>query len=497
MNLNKLLNSRKLKYGAVAILFSAAFIAVVIVANLIFTALDDKYNLKYDMTSDSIFTISQATEEILSDIDDEITIKFLMPLDKAAEAEYSNTGFVVGKYIVECAESYAQKFDNIKIEYVDMVRSPAEINKYRQSGDIKTTSVIVESSLRYKIISQRDFLANDGTYIVGFNGEMKFTSAILEVTNPSQPVVTFTANHGEPVDAKLHEAFINAGYIVEYKDLSLDPINSETKIIVINNPTTDFLGLNSAKEGGISEIELLNDYMNNFGHIMVFFSADNTAQLPELEELLTSRGIKVNRGSVIKDMGMALSSDGYMSVASPAGEMYGSTITNGITARMVTTLSSPIDILFTDKETSDDGSYVYTSGTTYVDPVLSTSANSEAVMPDGTVTSGPFNTMVLSSKYNYVNNEKKYSHLLVTSTGYFANFVGDTSYGNEKLLYNAMKLMGQEKVPTDIGYKLFDSQTLEKIDQKAITNWAWFLIAVIPVTVAVIGLVVWLRRRHR
>ncbi len=483
-------SSRKFKYGSVAMIFSALFVVMVIIVNLVFTSLDEKYNLNYDMTSDGVFTITEATEKVLEGIDTEVSIKFLQPIDKIAESD-------AGKYVKECAESYAQKFDNISVEYIDMVRYPVLTNKYRESGDFSSTSVIVESSLRYKIIPLNSFFAASNGYAVGFNGEMKLTSAILQVTDPAQPVVTFTQNHGETVPASLLEVFTNAGYTVEKKDISVDAINPETKIIVINNPTVDFFGLNSAKEGGVSEIEILNDYMNNFGHVMVFLSPDNTAQLPELEALLASRGIKVNRGSKIKDMGAALTADGYVSIANPVGEMYGATITNGVTGRTVIANSAPIEILFTDKQVSDDGAYVYTYDTIYVDPVLSTSDKAVASQANQTEIAGTFYTMVLSSKFNYVNNEKVYSHLLVTSTDTFSDYIGFSSYGNENVLYNAMTIMGKEKVPTDISYKMFDNTTLEKIDMDAIETWSWILIGAIPLVVALVGLFVWIRRRHR
>ena len=128
MNKKNIFNSRKLKYGTVAMVFSIAFVIMVIVANLIFTALDDRFNLKYDMTSEKLFTITEATENLLSDLDTEVSIKFMMPIDKVEENG-------IGKYVLECAQSYAQKFDNIKLECIDMVGNPALINKYKQNGE--------------------------------------------------------------------------------------------------------------------------------------------------------------------------------------------------------------------------------------------------------------------------------------------------------------------------------------------------------------------------
>lgn len=491
MDIKNIFNSRKFKYGSVAILFSALFVVAVIVINLIFTALDDKYNLKYDMTKSGIFTLTDATEQVLEGIDSEVSIKFLMPIDKVEESE-------TGKYIKECAESYAQKFENIKLEYIDMARYPAQINKYRESGAIKTTSVIVESSLRYKVLPVTSFFVSNGQQIVGFNGEMRLTSAILQVTNPVQPVVTFTKNHGETIPSSMVEIFTNAGYVVEQRDISLETISPDTQIIVINNPTTDFFGLNAAKEGNVSEIEIINNFMNNFGHVMVFLSADNTSKLPELEELLASRGLYVNRGSKIADMGTPISNDGLAYIAEYVGEMYGGSLHNDVTGRTVMYNAAPIDILFTDKETDEDtGAYVYKYDNIYVDPVLSTSSDSVTELADGTKKYGPFTTMALSSKFDYVNNEKIYSHMLVCSSDSFSAFMGSNSYGNEKLLYNTMKLMGKEKTPSDIEHKLFDNYALETIDQNAVNMWSWILICIIPLIICAAGIVVWAGRRHR
>ncbi|MBQ9940835.1 MAG: Gldg family protein [Clostridia bacterium] len=491
MKIKQLLNSRKFKYGSVAVVFSALFILVVIVANLIFTALDEKFNLKYDMTDQGVFTLTDATRDALEGTEGEVIIKFLQPIDKVGSDD-------LGKYIKECAESYAREFDNVRIEYIDMGRYPAQINKYRESGAILSTSVIVESSLRYKVIPIENFFVASQNMIVGFNGEMRFTSAILQVTNPVQPVVTFTKNHGETVAPTMVEVFTNAGYIVEQKDISREPLNPETKIIVISNPTTDFFGLNAAKEGNVSEIEILNEFMNNFGHVMVFMSPDNISSLTELDEFLALYGIKVNRGSKIKDMGAAVSSDGYAAVSEYTGQMFGKSLHKDIKGRTVMYNAAPIDILFTDRETDEEtGAFVYKYDNIYVDPVLATTGQAVSADQNGNEIKGPFYTMAISSKFRYEDNIKKYSHLLVASTDYFSNFIGSNSYGNEKLLYNAMNIMGQEKTPDGIEYKLFDNTTLEKISQSAVSAWSWVLICIIPLLVSFAGVAVWLVRRHR
>ena len=63
MDIKNIFNSRKFKYGSVAMLFSVLFVAAVIVVNLIFTALDDKFNLKYDRKEVFIFKLGEGNDQ--------------------------------------------------------------------------------------------------------------------------------------------------------------------------------------------------------------------------------------------------------------------------------------------------------------------------------------------------------------------------------------------------------------------------------------------------
>ena len=49
------MKNRNLKYGGVAVALTAAFIAIVVVVNVIFTALSAKFNWYTDLTSAGIY----------------------------------------------------------------------------------------------------------------------------------------------------------------------------------------------------------------------------------------------------------------------------------------------------------------------------------------------------------------------------------------------------------------------------------------------------------
>ena len=53
-----LLKTKKFKYGALAVCFSVAVIALIIVANSVVSALSLKYGWFFDMTENTIITVS-------------------------------------------------------------------------------------------------------------------------------------------------------------------------------------------------------------------------------------------------------------------------------------------------------------------------------------------------------------------------------------------------------------------------------------------------------
>ena len=80
MNRNGFFKTKSFRYGSTATAFTAAFIAFVLVFNIIFTALANRYMWYIDMTNEEIFTLCDATKELLADVDEEINIYFAASL---------------------------------------------------------------------------------------------------------------------------------------------------------------------------------------------------------------------------------------------------------------------------------------------------------------------------------------------------------------------------------------------------------------------------------
>jgi len=505
MKLSALKNTKKLKYGSLAVAFIAVVVAAIILFNVVFTALAEKYGFYLDLTSSNLYGITDDGIGLLQDAFDSFTkqnkevpkvkIMFMQPLDVLQSSTSYNL-------VINCAEAIDREFDNVEIEYFDIISHPEAVKKYTDYGyQPKTTSVIIESELGMRLFTfESCFVTNEDGSLYAFQGEMKFVAAILGVTNENVPVATFTIGHGEAKDVWLEQMFLNSGYEIQYKNLAIDEIDERTLVLVINNPTTDFLGI-TASAGGISEIDKIADFLNNFKNVM-FFTSPEAPKLPELSGLLEEWGIELLHQHIISDASQSVPGNVNNLICdyttqNDETKIYANALTyklTGVTNPIMTVANRavPLKILY---ETKGD--------TRTVQSVLSTSKNAyiqnwNDQIGDYETENGVFNVMTISTKYDYKNNERVYAHLLVCGTSNFtsSDITGDT-YGNSHIMYQAIKLFSQEfvRVPVGIESKKVENYTLT-IEAETAKTVGIVVSTVLPMLICIAGCFVWLRRRH-
>ena len=112
--------TRKLKYGALAIVLTAIVIAAVIIFNAIFSSLVYKYNWYVDMTKEGVYGLSDAGRAMLDDITEPINIIFCEPYD-----DLENDAAM--KMIFSLVKEMAASYNNITYEYVDIIKNPTAV----------------------------------------------------------------------------------------------------------------------------------------------------------------------------------------------------------------------------------------------------------------------------------------------------------------------------------------------------------------------------------
>ena len=495
--MNKFFEKKKFKYGATAIAFTCICVAAVILFNVIFSALADKFLWSVDMTSEQLFTLSDATHELLKDTDEEITINFCQPLDKLVEDETLNL-------IYQCAREYEKAFDNISVEYIDIITNPSIIEKYANSSNtkIKTTSVVVTSETDFRTFTKESFFATDSETqeVLAFDGELKFTSAILQLTADS-PIAYFSVGHGETTGTSdatrpdLWNLFVTAGYDVRTIDLTKEEFDEEAQVLIINDPKKDFLGFKDE----VNEIDKIAKFLDNLGSLMVFVDPQ-TPDLPELEALLEEWGIRIE-DAVIKDNTNALSADGLKLDAYYPTDTMGSSLHNTLRSydsipKTVVSYARPLTVLW-----GVDGNDITNSvSTRHASAVLTTydTAKAYAFDEETELTSkAPFNLMTITREEQIIDNEIYYSYVMVTGSTAFADdaYLHSSAYANSEILYSAMRVMGKETVPTNIDHKYLEDESLD-ITTEVANNWTLIVSVIAPLIVFTVGVVIQIRRKH-
>ena len=489
-------DKKTLKYGSASVILAVFFIALIFVLNLVVTSLTERFNLFVDLTKEQLYEISDASHALLEDMGDgEIKFIFLTPLDELDENEYA-------KSVKTLALEYEAKYKNIKIEYIDMLKNPSAVAKYRRDYDLKATTIIVESDKRHTAFDMSECFVytqdQSGAYqYYAFNGEYRFTSSLIKVTREEMPRALFVTNHSETVPVQLKALLVDAGFVVENIDLSQNEIPEDTKLMVINDPKKDFTGIESEDQGK-SEITRLSRYLEGGGNAMLFVSPD-TPELSNLDELCENWGVGIRHGYQIIDEQNSVASMNSLALitryVSEAVEDETMDLTkfhkrlsgadNPI--KTVSFYTVPLEILPVTDVSHSVGAIL----ATYYTASIPETANENVSVP----------VLVAASnrEFNEETTETDVNYLIVGGSTYLAGdvFLGTyrNTYGNTEIIKSIVSEITDETMMLDVNYKVYNDTTLT-IDNRTSQNWLIALIAALPTVVLLAAFLVFLKRRH-
>ncbi len=534
------LYKKKLKYGSIATVITVVFIVFVIVINLIAGILTDRKNLKLDLTKEKYYEVSDKTTDYLKTIDQDVEIALM-----GKKADYE-TSTAYAKMIVEILERYKQSSEHISVEFYDIASNPDVVSKYSQNynGTIQEGNIVVSSGDRVKVMSINDLFtfeqsAYGSSSIKGFNGEQLLTSAVMSVTNVNPKKVGFITFYNNQYIynglnkksiEKLNTILSLNGYEIDQLDIFSDEISPEKyDMVVLPAPSTD-----------ISEdcIKKLEDFLYNGGNLdknMIYIADIFQYRTPNIDEFLEVWGIKIGDEQIVesdesKIQNVVISlGDDLAKVPSAisfiADEKYGENLSN-TKLPIVTPNARAINLLFDANVDRTTTALLKTSDTTYLYPLQrkdspnldenlldlnldenqeTTEAETEAATeattefdPDS-AEKGSQVVMALASKTSMdENNQQHINNVLVIGGSAFTdeNIISANLYNNAEFLINTINDISGN----DNGIIIADKNiTFDYIDIKAsqarVINRV--IMFVIPLSVCVAGVIVFIRRRNR
>ena len=496
----KLMSSRKFKYGSSAVVFTIVFVVLVLLVNALLSVVDSKTGgLYFDLTSEKLFSITDASREALKDVTLPVEIIFCREADLIASSDYASP-------IKRLAESYEKEFSNITVSFHDIVSDPVFFNKFKKSSTdtISDSSVIVYCPTTgisdvYTLETMYKFSTSGNLF--AFDGENKLTTGILRTARPQTLKAGFTKGHGESGGNNLMYVLAEQGYETSSIDLkTITPAElSSYNLVVICDPKNDFTGVSEEKEGNVNEIALLDSYLtNSFGNLMVFLNPE-TETLPELHGFLSDEwGISYESGTLLRESkSNAVSSDGFALLASYSAEtgsagyvLHSSFSKNGTSARALFDYAMPLSKTFDSK------------GYKTVSTVALTSADCVGVRST-VLEKRPSSPVMLISDYSRtINGANKHAYVLVSGSSYFLNYLPTSiahtkasQYGNNDLVKGALRLMGNTNIAANIDFKVLDETNIS-VTRADVDKLTKRLGIIFPVIIAVIGIAVFFKRKY-
>ena len=172
-------HSRRFKFGSLATVITAVFVAAIILINVVAGLLLDRFPISIDLTADNRFELTQDSIDFLAGLEQDVKITVL-----ADEATFENAG-VYYKQIYEIIRDYAQHSSRVTVEFRSITKNPGLADDY-PSEQLEEGDIIVETDKRYRKIDNGSLVSvtttSYGTSTYSSQAEQQVTSALMYVT---------------------------------------------------------------------------------------------------------------------------------------------------------------------------------------------------------------------------------------------------------------------------------------------------------------------------
>jgi ABC-type uncharacterized transport system involved in gliding motility auxiliary subunit len=251
---------------------------LIVLGILIFIeAISYRHHKRFDLTTDSRYTLSQQSRQILSSLQKDIK----------AIAFYKE-GQLEKEPIKNLLEQYAYSSKHFTFEFIDPDRKPELAEKYK-IADYET--IVLECNGREERIYKGD--------------EQRITNGILKVIRNEKKTVYFTKGHGEHEILDFSKrgysaariAMEDENYIIKDILLLREKIPADASVVIISGPQKDFFE---------SEIKEIASYLEKGGKV-IFMIDPYTS--PRISEFLKQYDILLGDDMIIDTLSRLFGAD--------------------------------------------------------------------------------------------------------------------------------------------------------------------------------------------
>lgn len=278
--------SDKLKKGS---LFRTSLMVVVVVLCVVANLFVKQLDFSADISKNGLYTVSKRSVQLVESVKDKVTLYYMVAEGK----EDPSVDKIIAKY--------DKLNSNVNVVKKDPILYPQFTKKYTKDNLYQNSVIVVnETQDRFKVVPYDDMFQFDynasGQYdLTGVDVEGQITSAIQYVTNKELAKMYVVSGHGElELDAAVTKALEKQNITVEtLSTITVSKIPDDCKILVMNGPTADISD---------DELTMIKVYLKNGGKA-IFTVSYTTDEMPNFDALLKYYNIYITKGIAAESQG--------------------------------------------------------------------------------------------------------------------------------------------------------------------------------------------------
>lgn len=489
----------------VSVSLACAFLALVMLNYLS----GSFFYLRADRSNRRFYSLSEKTRSMMSALRGEISVVVLV---RAGNEEKKDTLRDIMSLLDEY-EQFSRGVEGFRFRArrVDPDRDLAMAEAVQQKYGLTSADTVVFASgdktkcvpLRHVVeYEYKATMAGMAAVRKAFRGEEMFSSAVLSVTQKEVPVACFVRGHGEYdiTDFAKHEGYSEVAKRirqdnVEVRSISLleeKGIPADCDVLVVGGPKKKFHE---------SESSAIGAYLRRNGSLLLLIDAGRTSGL---ESLLNEWGVHLPAAKVVeKTLILVGGEDGFVALPQTGEELcvrrWGrhritERLEEGSTVFYLPRPVLPLPLAAVDSAGTVDRPRVAVLAESTEDGWAETDFGQTPPEYDpGMDVPGPVPVAIAAERGTSGSGMELRSARIVVAGD--SDFVvnGRIAGGNEDFFMGALNWLLERESLIGVGPKLYDTVPLRMDDRQ--TLWALLaLVAVIPGTVFLIGLSVWLMR---
>ena len=505
---------KRLKHGALSIVFTVIFVAAIVLINIIFNMVLDRFDITADLTDKALYSIEDSTAEYLAGIDDSVSI-----IVAAEETAFENS-YEYFKQVSEIAKRFAASNPKFVIEYRDLDENPTFYAKY--GNTLSVGSIIVESAKtgRHVIVTDEDYLSPRYYYTDPYSGsteeitynyyymyaqmgysafvsaeyyaaaERSLLSAVMNVTNENPVRVAFLTGYGAKDSSSAFGSLLESNaFTVESLEIeTVERIDSDIDFAVVLAPLYDY------SNDDINKLDMWLDNGGMYGKNLLYVPAAQVDVLPNLNSYIREWGLSLESGYLYQ------TNTDYGYIASPTYQQLSlddSDYSGGIDTTTKATQADrmkAISFLFEESSVYITSSIVSTYSGAVIAPLDMADWD-----PSKAESSGVYTVAAESNKTRFEGIDPYRSRLFVISGEYFLDetFLTASSINNADIILSIFNIAGgKDAVEISVTPKTFGAATFEITGSQA-RNITIIFAVVIPLIVVSAGVGVMIRRKRR